>query len=174
MSSVAIFYANQCDKKKCTSIKIKNNLEKLNFHLFWTENSKNIRKNSIVLTPNSKKYLLPKDLGLFDKAGITLLDCSWKQGEEYLSWIFKNARRLPPLLAGNPVNYGKWEKLTSLEALAASFFLLRQENYCFELLNLYNWGNTFFTLNKKLLDRYIDCTSNLEINRVYNEFLKQK
>ena len=172
MVSVLIYYTNQCDKKKCTSIKIRDSMEKLNFKLVWSERPSKIRKNSIVLTPNSNTYLTSQDRDLIDKLGITILDCSWKQGDKYLKdWAFQNGRLLPPLVAGNPVNYGKWHTLTSLEALAASFYLVDLENECNSLLSLYNWGKTFYDLNKELLHNYRKCSSKVEILSVYETFI---
>ena len=172
MVSVLIFYTNQCDKRKCTSIRIKESQQKLPFKLIWSEQQSKIRRNSIVLTPNSSTYLSYKDRDLVEKVGITILDCSWKQGDKYLKeWTFPNGRILPPLIAANPVNYGKWQTLTSLEALAASFFIVGLEDECFSLLNLYNWGRTFFEINKELLEQYKKISSKDEIIEVYNEFI---
>ena len=172
MVSVFIYYANQCDKKKCTSIRIKDSQQKLPFKLFWTDHSSRIRRNSIVLTPNSSIYLSQEDRELIEKVGITLLDCSWKQGDKYLKeWRFQNGRILPPLLASNPVNYGKWHTLTSLEALAASFYLVGLEDQSFALLDLYNWGTTFFDLNKELLEKYKAVSKKDEITTIYNEYI---
>ncbi len=172
MVSVLIYYTNQCDKKKCTSIKIKESENKLPFRLFWSLNQKSIRKNSLVLTPNSSTYLTWNDREIVEKIGITVLDCSWKQGDKYLKeWKFSNGRILPPLVAGNPVNYGKWQTLTSLEALAASFFIIGLEEECFSLLNLYNWGITFFDINKELLFKYKTVSTKDEIMNVYNNFI---
>lgn len=174
MASVLIYYTNQCDKKKCTSIKIKESEAKLPFKLVWSENKRSIRKNSIVLTPNSDIYLTFADRELVEKVGITILDCSWKQGDKYIrDWKFPNGRILPPLIAANPVNYGKWHTLTSLEALAASFYLVDLGKECLALLNLYNWGSTFLDINQELLDQYKVCSTNDEIVKVYNQFIEQ-
>ena len=52
-------------------------------------------------------------------------------------------RKLPPLLAGNPVNYSKMNKLTTVEALSAAAFILGNEEMCSNLLAKFNWGHTF-------------------------------
>ena len=172
MVSVLIYYTNQCDKRKCTSVRIKESQQKLPFKLVWSEHRSRIRKNSIVLTPNSSTYLSHNDRELVEKVGLTILDCSWKQGDKYLKeWTFANGRILPPLIAGNPVNYGKWQTLTSLEALASSFFIIGLREECFSLLELYNWGKTFFDINKKLLEQYKVITTKDEIIEVYKEFI---
>lgn len=172
MISVLIYYADQCDRKKCTSIRIRDSQHKLPFKLLWSERHSRIRRNSIVLTPNSRTYLTIQDRGLVEKVGITILDCSWKQGDKYLKeWTFSNGRILPPLIASNPVNYGKWHTLTSLEALAASFYLVGLNDEFTALLGLYNWGETFYDLNKELLDNYKQCTTKEEIVQVYETFI---
>lgn len=145
---------------------------KLPFKLLWSENQKSIRKQSIVLTPNSSTYLTHNDRVLVEKVGITILDCSWKQGDKYLKdWSFPNGRILPPLIAGNPVNYGKWHTLTSLEALASSFYIVGLRTECFALLDLYNWGRTFYDINKELLEKYDQITAKEEIVATYNDFI---
>lgn len=174
MTSVLIYYTNQCDKKKCTSIRIKESQQKLPFKLIWSEKYSRIRKNSIVLTPNSSIYLTQADKELVEKVGITILDCSWKAGDKYLkNWTFPNGRILPPLIAGNPVNYGKWQTLTSLEALASSFYIVGLEDECSALLTLYNWGSTFLDLNQELLDQYKTVSTKEDIMQVYNQFIAQ-
>jgi pre-rRNA-processing protein TSR3 len=173
MVSVFIFYADQCDKRKCTSIKIKDSSHKLPFKLGWSEDPKFIRKKSIVLTPKATQFVSTNDLDLIQKHGITILDCSWKQGDKYLDWSFSNARVLPPLVAGNPVNYGKWNTLTSLEALAASFFLVGLESEALSLVNLYNWGETFLDLNRELLENYKTHHLKDEILEIYNKYIKK-
>lgn len=175
MITVAIFYTNQCDSKKCTSVKINNFKDKLSFKTLWLLKQRSIRKNSIVLTPNSDSYLMYSDNKLVERVGITLLDCSWNEGDKYLKeWKFQNGRILPPLLAGNPVNYGKWSKLTSLEALASAFYILGYENYFKELLDLYNWGKSFYDLNIGLLSQYKACKNKDDINIAYQSYLQNK
>lgn len=170
-----IYYADQCDKKKCTSIKINDSKDKLSFKVIWTQKSNAIRQNSIVLTPNTSTFLTKSDKTIVDRFGITILDCSWKQGQKYLNdWSFLNGRKLPPLIAGNPVNYGKWEKLTSLEALASSFYIIGLDSLSNELLGLYNWGKTFLDLNQELLNVYRECSTQEDVVNAYNSFFSLK
>lgn len=169
---LAIYYADQCDKKKCTSIKIQSQIQKLPLKLYWLTNPKLIKQNSIVLTPNSDVYLTNKDKIQIEKVGITILDCSWKQGQKYLKeWFFKNGRILPPLLAGNPVNYGKWHKLSSAEALSAAFYIIGFPEMALNVLSLFNWGQSFFDLNINLLSEYAGCISQEDVKKVIKQFL---
>ena len=59
-------------------------------------------------------------------------------------------RKLPPLIAVNPVNYGKWEKLSSVEALAAALFILNYEDHAKLLLSKFTWGSEFFKINYEI------------------------
>lgn len=168
---LAIFYADQCDPKKCSSIKIKLNKSKLSFPLYWVTSSKRIHRKSIVLTPFGK-YLLPKDIEIYEKFGLTVLDCSWKQNHPILQYPFRNGRKLPKLLAGNPVNHGKWEFLTSMEATIAAFFIMGLENEAKEIVScLPSWGESFMILNKELLFAYQQAETVEDYAKIFKEFL---
>ena len=58
------------------------------------------------------------------------------------------ARKLPPLFAGNPVNYSKLNKLTTVEALSGALFILGYFDDAMNLLEKFKWGHTFYDLNK--------------------------
>ena len=121
------------------------------------------------MTPHGK-ILLPEDKSTIDKRGITVLDCSWKKNDPILHYKFKNGRKLPKLLAGNPVNYGKWDFLTSMEAVFASLFITGFEFEAEEILNLLPWGKTFWNLNKNLLQAYQTAESELSYSLILKEF----
>jgi pre-rRNA-processing protein TSR3 len=57
-------------------------------------------------------------------------------------------------LAGNPVNYSKINKLTTVEAIAGAAFILGDEQLSQNLLEKFNWGHTFLELNENLLHDY--------------------
>ena len=84
------------------------------------------------------------------------IDCSWNLAVKTLSEkkFTGIQRKLPPLLAGNPVNYSKLGKLTTVEALSAALFILGSKQQGLELLDKFKWGHTFYDLNKNLLDEY--------------------
>jgi pre-rRNA-processing protein TSR3 len=63
-------------------------------------------------------------------------------------------RRLPTLLAGNPTNYSIRGRLSTAEALAAALVITGFEKEAERLLAVFNWGNTFLTLNKEPLETY--------------------
>ena len=91
-----MFY--QDDPKKCTAAKL------IKFGL-----ARKITKSqskTVLLHPYAKKTLLNKEKSLF--TSITGIDCSWALAEEVFQKNFVGlSRKLPPLLAGNPVNYSK-------------------------------------------------------------------
>jgi len=124
-------------------------------------------KNNLVLDPFSEQILLPKDKSLVKS--IVGIDCSWNLTDQAFSKTFTGVRRkLPPLLAGNPINYSKLNKLTTAEAIAASLFILGFKEEALQLLNKFKWGHTFYELNQNLLDEY----SNLESEDGLENILK--
>ena len=58
------------------------------------------------------------------------------------------------LLAGNPTNYSIRGRLSTAEALAAALVITGFEKEAQQLLSVFNWGNTFLTLNKEPLETY--------------------
>ena len=103
---------NECDPKKCTALKLKK------FDLIEIiPKIKGIFKRAIVLNPFSQKLLSIEDRAVIIKFGVIVIDCSWKNLLNFKDLNISMGRKLPPLLAANPINYGKWEKLSSVEAL---------------------------------------------------------
>ncbi|MFW9952560.1 MAG: DUF367 family protein [Candidatus Thorarchaeota archaeon] len=135
-------HLNQCDKKKCTAIKLK----KLNLINFISKAQANSSK-AIVLNPLSKKILHNEDKKLIGAYGLIIIDCSWKQFSNLKGYLTGNGRQLPPFIAANPVNYGKWNKLSSAEALAAALYITGYYEIANIILSKFNWGMEFKRLN---------------------------
>ena len=93
VKGLGIYYADQCDKNKCTSIKIFNKKDTLSFPLFWMTKKDKIRRKSLILTPYAK-FLLPEDRKIVQTEGITVLDCSWKKNDPILYKKFKEFKTL--------------------------------------------------------------------------------
>ncbi len=151
---ILMFY--QDDPKKCTAAKM------IKFGL--AKDIKKIGSKGMVLDPFSEKTLLPKDE--YTIHSIVGIDCSWNLADQAFSKNFAGLKRkLPPLLAGNPVNYSKLGKLTTVEAMAASLFILGSKEQALELLDKFKWGHTFYELNQNLLEEYskIDDESQIEL-----------
>ena len=126
-------------------------------------------KKNLVLDPFSDKVLLPKDKSLINS--IVGIDCSWNLVDQAFSTKFIGVKRkLPPLLAGNPVNYSKLNKLTTAEAISASLFIMGFKKDALELLNKFKWGHTFYDLNQNLLDEYSKLESEDQLETILKEY----
>ena len=156
---VLMFY--QDDPKKCTAAKM------VKFGI--AKNVKKIGNKGLVLDPFSEKTLLPSDKHLINS--IIGIDCSWTLADQAFSKKFNGIKRkLPPLLAGNPVNYSKLNKLTTAEALSASLFILGFKEDALAILDKFKWGHTFYELNQNLLDEYSKLESEDQIDTVLKEY----
>jgi pre-rRNA-processing protein TSR3 len=92
---------------------------------------------------------------LIERYGIVGLDCSWNLSDVILQNNIKaENRRLPTLVAGNPTSYSIRGRLSTAEALAAALVITGFEREAQGLLAIFNWGNTFLTLNKEPLEAY--------------------
>ncbi len=156
---VLMFY--QDDPKKCTAAKI------VKFGL--AQNIKKIGNRGLVLHPFSEKTLLPGDVCLINS--VVGIDCSWNLASQAFSKNFNGIKRkLPPLLAGNPVNYSKLNKLTTVEALSASLFILGFKDQCLQLLDKFKWGHTFYDLNQNLLEEYSKIDNEDQIPSILKDY----
>ena len=156
---VLMFY--QDDPKKCTAAKM------VKFGI--AKNIKKIGNKGLVLDPFSDKTLLPKDKSLINS--IVGIDCSWTLVDQAFSKKFSGIKRkLPPLLAGNPVNYAKFNKLTTAEALSASLFILGFRDEALAILDKFKWGHTFYELNQNLLNEYSKLESEDQIDVILKEY----
>ncbi len=151
----------QDDPKKCTAAKL------VKFGL-----ANNVHKTSnktLVLDPFAEKTLLNKDKKLI--RSVTGIDCSWSLADKTFVKKFTGIRRkLPPLFAGNPVNYSKLNKLTTVEAISAALYILGHQDLSLKMLDKFKWGHTFYELNKELLDEYSKLESENKINSVLLDF----
>ena len=154
-----MFY--QDDPKKCTAAKM------VKFGL--AQNIKKIGSKGLVLDPFAEKILLPKDASVIHS--IVGIDCSWNLANHAFSQKFNGIKRkLPPLLAGNPVNYSKLNKLTTAEALSGSLYILGFKEQSLELLIKFKWGHTFYELNQNLLNDYSQSTTEDDIKTIVNDY----
>ncbi len=152
---------HQDDPKKCTAAKL------VRFGL--ANKVTTIRSKTILLHPFSTNTLMNKEKN--EIRSITAVDCSWNRAEKMFEKKYSGIpRKLPPLLAGNPVNYSKINKLTTVEALASAAFILGNEKLCSDLLAKFNWGHTFLELNENLLKDYQNAQSEDDVNSIITEY----
>jgi len=151
----------QDDPKKCTAAKL------VKFGL--AKPIKQTTSRTLVLDPFSRKILLKSDKKLV--SSITGIDCSWNLTDVVFNKTFSGiSRKLPPLLAGNPVNYSKLNKLTTVEALAAAVCIMGDFTLASLILDKFKWGHTFYTLNEKLLKDYSEAVSESKVYEICNEY----
>ena len=160
----------QDDPKKNTAVRASKD-ELLRLH----KDFRRLPKKGIILEPLCGKVLGPEDRVIFDSHGALVgLDCSWAQIEESVEHVMRRTRlqprMLPLLLAANPVNWGKPGKLSTVEALAASLYLLGRVEQCKELLSKFRWGGRFLELNKEPLEAYAGAKSSAELVSLQFEF----
>jgi pre-rRNA-processing protein TSR3 len=106
----------------------------------------------IVLNPFATRVLSPPDRGA---KAVLAVDCSWNQAQEvFFRKLGGKHRRLPVLLAANPTNYSRAGMLSSLEAVAATMYILGEVEEAERYLSIYKWGPTFITLNHDPLEAY--------------------
>ena len=152
---------HQDDPKKCTAAKM------VKFKI--ASDVKNTKKNNLVLDPFSEKTLLPKDKSII--RSIVGIDCSWNLADQAFAKKFIGVKRkLPPLFAGNPINYSKLNKLTTAEALSASLFILGFKKEALDLLDKFKWGHTFYELNQNLLDDYSSMESEEQLEKILDDY----
>jgi pre-rRNA-processing protein TSR3 len=129
-------------------------------------------KRAAVLNPFSEIALSPEDRGRIESFGLAALDCSWEHAEEVLrKHVRGTSRCLPILVAGNPVNFGKLTKLSTVEALAATLYIADFREEAKKLLSVFKWGHTFLDLNHELLESYSKAKDSTEIVKLQKHFM---
>jgi pre-rRNA-processing protein TSR3 len=147
MLGVFALEMDQDDPTKCTARKM------INMELAKGVSRKFHASDSvIVLNPFAHRVLSPPDRGA---KSVLVIDCSWNQAQEvFFRKLGGKHRRLPVLLAGNPTNYSRAGVLSSVEAVAATMYILGEVEEAERYLSIYKWGPTFETLNKEPLEAY--------------------
>ena len=144
---ILVYMMEQDDPRKCTaSLLVRRGLAKR------IRRPSQIRATSLVLNPASPQFLLPSDASNGIRSGLVAIDCSWERANEIFMTRFRGtSRKLPGLLAANPVNYAKIGKLSTAEALSAALYIIGFRTRSKELLDPFGWGKSFFDLNENLL-----------------------
>ena len=126
------------DPRKCTALRL------AKFKLVEMVDS----PRGILLNPFAKRILSPRD----ETEALTALDVSWNLLKSFPP--YEPSRRLPFLIAANPINYGKPYRLSTAEALAAALYILGFRERAEEIMSKFKWGPHFLDLNRGRLERY--------------------
>ncbi len=130
--------------------------------------------NALVLNPFAQELLGPWDKGCIDAHGLVVVDASWKRiSRDYFSKICGEHRRLPYLLAANPINYGKPMVLSSIEAVIAALYIVGHAEAALKLAGLFKWLKTFLELNKEPLEEYSKAKSVEELLELERQFFER-
>ena len=157
--NISVYHARQCDPKKCSALRLKHhNLVRVVHRISL------LPKGAVILNPFSERALSPADRNRMEKRGLVAIDCSWIHAEEVFKLSMRGASRcLPYLVAANPVNYGIPTKLSTVEALAATLYIVGQDSKSRELLSTFKWGLQFLKLNLERLNSYAQAKDSLEV-----------
>src|SRR5574337_567250 len=161
MMQIQVLMFEQDDPSKCTAAKL------VKFGI--AKRIKHLTGKDMILNPFAKEFVLKSDRDATQS--ITGIDCSWELAQNmFLKRFVGMSRRLPPLLAGNPVNYSKVGKLTTAEAIAGALYVMDFSDLANSILDKFKWGHTFFELNEDLLAEYSNAKTNEEIIHISKEY----
>jgi pre-rRNA-processing protein TSR3 len=128
----------------------------------------------IVLSAEGRCVLSQADILLIKSAGIGAINCSWNRLDEVTNIPGGNLsrhRKLPFIVASNPINYGKAFKMNSAEALAAGLAIVGLREEAEKLTEKFSWSNEFWRLNGEYIDAYAQCKTGKEVLAVQNQFM---
>jgi len=160
---------NHCDPKRCSGRKL------VRLNLIRSLRLGSYRFPGLVLSPKANQTVSPSDLELVKAGGMAVVDCSWARLDD-VPWSQIRAahpRLLPFLVAANPVNYGKPCRLSCLEALAAALIIVGLKEDADRILEPFNWGRAFLSINDELLRRYALCKDGAEVIAVQTAYLEE-
>jgi len=165
---LTIYHANQCDPKRCTGLKLKRHgLARV------VTSIKFLPRRAIVLNPFGEIAFSPADRQRIQNFGLAALDCSWEHAQKVLSTHVKGTSRcLPILIAGNPTNYAKATKLSTVEAIAGALYIAGFKDEAEKVLSIFVWGHTFLELNHALLENYASAKDSTEIIEMQRSFTR--
>ncbi len=156
------------DPRKCSAARLVREGE-----MRKAKDRRSIPGGAVVLNPEAEQALSRADLASVTRFGLLVVDCSWNRLESFprLRGGLRH-RSLPLLLAANPVNFGKAQRLSSAEAVAAAVYILGNDVQARRMMRHFRWGETFFDLNGGLLDEYRAAKDSAEVVRIQNEALR--
>ena len=155
------------DPKKCTAAKLVRLKE-----ILEVRGLARVPRKAIVLDPESEKALSREDAGSAERYGLLVLDCSWNKLVKFPRLkVGMQHRALPFMVAANPTNFGKPQKLSSAEALAAAVYIMGDRARAEQLMNRFKWGPTFIDINRERLESYAAAATSAEVVAAQNSML---
>jgi len=159
------YMMGQDDPRKCSA----NRLVKLKLASPVYRRSQ-VPRGTLILNPYASKLLTKSDMGLILRYGLMIIDCSWNRAETVFSARTSEGRKLPILLAANPINYARAGMLSSVEALAAALYIIGFRKEAQGILSIYKWGPHFLELNQDPLDSYAEVLDEEQLKKTMTEF----
>ena len=154
---------NTCDPRKCTVKK----LARRDLATIVTSIAR-IPRSTLLLDPTAEQAVSPADRHL---PSITALDCSWEVLDTGAVSTWRNRRALPFLVAANPVNFGRPFRLTSVEAMAATLYILGEKEQARTILAPFRWGLRFLEVNAEPLEDYAQARDSTEVVAIQTLYL---
>jgi len=110
----------------------------------------------VILSPQGVGPISPSDAYQIMSHGLSVIDCSWAlTGGLPYAKMKGIPRLLPYLVAANPVNYGKPEKLSCAEAIAAALWIVGLPSEADKVMAQFGgWGQEFLRINRSFLEAY--------------------
>ena len=135
--------------------------------------ARKVPPGAVVLDPEAPKALSREDREAIMKHGLLVVDCSWNQLTTFprLRSGLRH-RALPFLVASNPVSFGKPQRLSSAEAVAAALFIRGERDRATKVLSHFRWGDTFIEVNGALLESYSAASTSAEVIRVQSDAIR--
>ncbi len=161
-----IFQAGEDDPKKSTGKKV----VRFGFAREFRSIGR-LPSGSILLNPFVEDVLWKGDRKTALLRGISAVDSSWNREERsYFRTRRHISRRLPVLLAANPINYGKPYRLSTAEAFAGALFILGFREQAERMMSKFGWGENFLILNKEPLKAYAAAESPEKVREEEKDF----
>ena len=146
------------DPKKCTAAKL------VRMGELKPVLAAQVSHGAIVLDPEAEKAISREDLEAARSKGLLVVDVSWNKLVKFPQIrAGLRHRALPFLIAANPTNFGKPQRLSSAEALAASLYILGEAAHAERIMGKFKWGPTFIEINRERLQAYASCETSGEV-----------